>query len=857
MQQKQQHPRVIFSVCAPTDTQWLEQWEAHLHPLKQAERLSIWSVRHLPAGGNRQSFLHDHLDQANIIILLLSADFFTDDECEALMERALLRQQQCAVQVIPLLLRPVAWHSTKLAPLTTLPSDGCPVTEWHNPDAAFDDCVRHLCRLFGHPVTTPLKQKPQRPSVEEQNRERMLLRLRRTYEELLAQSLAGVTQIELGLADKPDAVQNAVNFLFRTSTRKAQLLPPGTSILDVYDEAVDALLILGAPGAGKSTLLVELARKLVGRAEVNDTHPLSVILPLSSWAAKRPALEIWLAEQVAQIYDIPKNIAQDWIKQDQILPLLDGLDEMEEAARPACIAAINTYHRDHLWVPLVVCSRQIEYEKASKSQRLTLQNAVVVQPLTHEHVQAYLKQADKPLTALRHVLSTNPTLVSVATTPLMVHVLILTYRDTSIRPLSLQREQLQQQVWNDYVQRMIERKRDTQHDASHQTIARLGWLARQMRDHNQTILYVEQLQPDWLSKKQRSFYWWSMRLLSGLIFGLVYGLVAGLASGLIYGLIFGLISGLVSGFSGKKLTATNLPVSGQFSRETKNEDARRADYPEIPSVNVGRHGPSVLSPNRKLPRFIKMGMMTLGLGSGQAFRRIFEPIFGPSAQWNFPLLCVLALGVVFGLKAKIEPAEVLRWSWRNWKSKLVGVLIATLLFGLPVGLSFGWVYGWTYGLVSVLVYGLVLGFSGKQLTERLMLSPNEGIRRSVKNGLVVALVVGLVYGLVFELMHVMDGPMAGLVFELVVGLPYRLVYGLVVYGLIIGLVYGLGAAIQHYTLRFWLWRTHTFPWKVQQFLDEAVACILLRRVGGGYSFVHRLLLDYLADLPTGPTPTHE
>ncbi len=68
-----------------------------------------------------------------------------------------------------------------------------------------------------------------------------------------------------------------------------------------------------------------------------------------------------------------------------------------------------------------------------------------------------------------------------------------------------------------------------------------------------------------------------------------------------------------------------------------------------------------------------------------------------------------------------------------------------------------------------------------------------------------------------------------------------------------GLLFGLAAAVQHYILRFWLWQTHTFPWKAQLFLDDTTTRIFLRRVGGGYSFVHRLLLDHFADLSTGPT----
>ena len=442
MRQNGQRPTSIFSVCASPDIQSLGQWEAHLYPLELAGTVSTWSAHDLQAGSDRLKHLRDHLDQADLIILMLCADFFTDVECEALMEHALERYRQGTVRVIPLLLRPCVFSETKLATFAPFPSDGRPITLWENTDAAFDDCVRGLRRILGRPVTKPLAPRKKRASIEEQNREQMLKRLRHNYEEMFAQSLQGVTQIELRLADKPDVVQNAATLLFRTATHADRLLPPGTSILHVYDEATNALLILGKPGAGKSTLLVELARQLVERAETDETYPLPVILPLSSWAVKRPPLHTWLAEQVARIYDISKNIAQQWVNEDQLLLLLDGLDEMDEAARPACIVAINGYHRDHLRLPLVVCSRQAEYEQASKGQRLALQNAVVVQPLTNEHVQAYLKQAGKPLSALRRALRTNQTLREIATTPLMVYVLSLTYQGLSVRQLSTQNEQL-------------------------------------------------------------------------------------------------------------------------------------------------------------------------------------------------------------------------------------------------------------------------------------------------------------------------------------------------------------------------------------------------------------------------------
>ena len=126
----------------------------------------------------------------------------------------------------------------------------------------------------------------------------------------------------------------------------------------------------------------------------------------------------------------------------------------------------------------------------------------------------------------------------------------------------------------------------------------------------------------------------------------------------------------------------------------------------------------------------------------------------------------------------------------------------------------------------------------KLFDDRLRSSPNQGIWHSARTG--------LVYGLV-------GGPLVGLFEGLTYGLLASLAGGLV-YGLLAGLSFGLGAFFQHFTLRFWLWRTHSLPRNVVAFLDEAAERLLLRKVGGGYIFIHRLLLEYFASLDTTPTP---
>jgi hypothetical protein len=59
------------------------------------------------------------------------------------------------------------------------------------------------------------------------------------------------------------------------------------------------------------------------------------------------------------------------------------------------------------------------------------------------------------------------------------------------------------------------------------------------------------------------------------------------------------------------------------------------------------------------------------------------------------------------------------------------------------------------------------------------------------------------------------------------------------------------ACLQHFALRVLLWRAADIPWDYTRFLDYCVERILLRKVGGGYIFVHRLLLEHFTGVTDG------
>jgi hypothetical protein len=97
---------------------------------------------------------------------------------------------------------------------------------------------------------------------------------------------------------------------------------------------------------------------------------------------------------------------------------------------------------------------------------------------------------------------------------------------------------------------------------------------------------------------------------------------------------------------------------------------------------------------------------------------------------------------------------------------------------------------------------------------------------------------GLGIGLASGLRH-------GLVDGLFFGLGMGLFFG-IGGGLSSGLRYGGRACLQHFALRLILWHKNCVPLNYISFLNYATARIFLRKLGGGYIFVHRMLLEYFA-----------
>jgi len=704
------------------------------------------------------------------------------------------------------------------------------------------------------------------------NRHRLLQKVEAFWiKGVLEPSLHDAPLLSLTLQAEPRAVKTPWRRL-AVSASTPSLLPANTSLIDVYDQAGGELLLLGEPGAGKTTLLLSLLRKLIGRAEHDEQHPLPVVFHLASWTKAHTSLAEWLIEELHQTYQVPRMLSRTWIISDQILPLLDGLDEVAKTDRPACVEAINAYRRDHGLTPMVVCSRTQTYRALPK--RLLMQQAVVIQPLSTEQIETYLSDSHAHLVDARALIRQDQILQEFASNPLMLNILTLSVREQFNNDLlaTLPPDRQQQHVFAVYIKHMLEQRAKQPMYASNQLMHWLGWLAKQLSLHAQAEFYLERLQPDWLPEHgwYRSMY----RVLMRMSFGLIFGVMMGLAFYVIVSL---------SDDDRYSLSAL-LMIVGVGS---------------VAGVIFGLLDP--YARDGQVQHVIRWSKAQLRRGC-IAFL-IFGLIFGiigglRTSPQNGVLLALIAgflamlmggLGLVTRPQGEILPTEIMTWSWTSmWQSLrkqagkgagvglLTGIATAFIFslashlgmgttIGLASHLGVGATIGLAYGLTTWSVIWLVGGFAGglsqDRIPEQKRVRPNEGMWRSAMNSIRFGLVVGLITIMAFGGAIVLvtwliggivqvvgpldfvevDNSVDGLLQVLLLSIPLATMAGL---GLAIDR--GGGACLQHIILRLLLWWAGYLPWRIARVLDYATERLLLRNVGGGYIFVHRLVQEYIA-----------
>ena len=717
---------------------------------------------------------------------------------------------------------------------------------------------------------------------------RLLERIQHDWVEgVLDTSLHRRAWMDLGLDWKDEAVEHPWDRILVAPDRPVQTLGDRETIAGIFASAQNTLLILGEPGAGKTTTLLELVRDLVRRARESAAEPAPVVLALSTWTGRHRSLGEWLAEELNLRYQVPKRLAQGWLDGGRLVLLLDGLDEVREAVRPACVAAINAFALEHMPAGLAVTCRVTEY--SALPERLRLRSAICLQPLTPAQIDAYFERAGAGLENLRAAMRADEGLRVLAQTPLMLSVMTMAWRDAPAEALrnrgAATVEQRRKQLLDAYVQTALRRKGTKEGEGfGREMLEVLPWLAAQMRARGQTLFAVEQLQPDWLDGTGRQFiYFLLTRTLAVLVLALPYcffplplaaklGVLAeGAALGIVlagfdysifrweparvrtpwYRLIvltclFGLSpTGWLTdwvywkGLAGPLLTDLTPTLTG-FSilvtatittlTDVKTRDIRPADAIGWSWWQSGRRA-----------AFTIVGwqwFLIIGFLETAAFKdwnyAVREFRFGGAGFWPG-----LASGAIMG--------SVLTWrlNWRGWVVVIYGGALSML--GGELGQLI--VSGETKGVLvgTLFIFFMTALFGGLTAGIDETRARRIGAWFWIKVPLLAALAVGSVIGGIFGGVGMLSGGWKNLGQTALFGAIAGGIFALVAF-----FRFGGFHGTQHYILRRLLVQSGRLPKKPAEFLDHAVRLNLLQKVGFGYRFIHALLLDHFAAMSSDP-----
>ena len=154
--ERQPEPVKVFCSYSSVDETYRQELEQHLTGLKRADVIATWNFRQIEAGDDWRRAIDSNLNDASVILLLVSAGFLASDYCwDIEMKRALQRHERGDAVVIPIIVRDCDWYAAPFSKLQALPEAGKAVTRWRPRDRGWSNVVAGIRRKVESLHVTP------------------------------------------------------------------------------------------------------------------------------------------------------------------------------------------------------------------------------------------------------------------------------------------------------------------------------------------------------------------------------------------------------------------------------------------------------------------------------------------------------------------------------------------------------------------------------------------------------------------------------------------------------------------------------------------------------------------------------
>ncbi|MCP5113057.1 MAG: TIR domain-containing protein, partial [bacterium] len=158
----------LFISYSRKDQALREELDNHLAGLKRSKLIDVWHDRAIKPGEDFKTEIDRNLNDADMILLLVSANFTSSEYCWGIeLTRALERHEAGEARVIPVILKPVDLEVTPFAEIQALPKDALPVSKWEDRDEALADVakgIRKVAQELAKKVAAPPAAQPAEPA---------------------------------------------------------------------------------------------------------------------------------------------------------------------------------------------------------------------------------------------------------------------------------------------------------------------------------------------------------------------------------------------------------------------------------------------------------------------------------------------------------------------------------------------------------------------------------------------------------------------------------------------------------------------------------------------------------------------
>ena len=139
----------VFVSYSHRDEKWKDRLMAHLGLLERTGQVNVWDDRKMQAGDQWRQQIKNEITQADIVVMLISADFLASSVIQNIeVPLHLERQQKEGTVILPVIVRPCVWHTVDwLARLQVLPRDGRPLSQQKDSDEVFLEVAQRIVEI--------------------------------------------------------------------------------------------------------------------------------------------------------------------------------------------------------------------------------------------------------------------------------------------------------------------------------------------------------------------------------------------------------------------------------------------------------------------------------------------------------------------------------------------------------------------------------------------------------------------------------------------------------------------------------------------------------------------------------------